>query len=209
MILLDHYDNTASGGTMDTTEVLESILKHELDDVAVFGFYDPQVVDQMQAQGVGKQITISLGGKFFMDALEKQSHPIKLTGEIKAIFNGKFKAKVAMARGLTVNMGTTAILSVGSVDIIIVSRHVEPTDPECFRSLGIEPTEKKYLMLKSRIHYRVGFRDIAKEVIECAGVGVCTSDYDQINFQSVRRPIFPLDQTIEGENEDWRNWSND
>ena len=209
VILLDHYDNTASGGTMDTTEVLESILKHELDDVAVFGFYDPQVVDQMQAQGVGKQITVSLGGKFFMDALEKQSHPIKLTGEVKAIFNGKFKAKVAMARGLTVNMGTTAILSVGSVDIIIVSRHVEPTDPECFRSLGIEPTEKKYLMLKSRIHYRVGFRDMAKEVIECAGVGVCTSDYDQINFQSVRRPIFPLDQTIEGENEDWRNWSND
>ena len=142
-----------------------------------------------------------------MDALEKQSHPIKLTGEVKAIFNGKFKAKVAMARGLTVNMGTTAILSVGSVDIIIVSRHVEPTDPECFRSLGIEPTEKKYLMLKSRIHYRVGFRDIAKEVIECAGVGVCTSDYDQINFQSVRRPIFPLDQTIEGANEDWRTWS--
>ena len=42
IVLLDHYDNTASGGTMDTTEVLDSILKHGLEDVAVFGFYDPQ-----------------------------------------------------------------------------------------------------------------------------------------------------------------------
>ena len=207
VVLLDHYDNTASGGTMDTTEVLRSILKHKLEDVAVFGFYDPDVVDEMQKAGVGNQITVSLGAKFFMDALEKQSRPIEVTGEVKAIFNGKFKAKVAMARGLTVNMGTTAILSVGSIDIIIVSRHVEPTDPECFRSLGIEPTEKRYLMLKSRIHYRVGFRDIAKEIIECAGVGVCTSDYGQINFNTVRRPIFPLDQPIGGSNEDWRIWS--
>ncbi len=207
VVLLDHYDNTASGGTMDTTEVLESILKHELEDVAAFGFYDPTVVDEMQKAGVGNKITVSLGAKLFMDALEKQSRPIEVTGEVKAIFNGKFKAKVAMARGLTVNMGTTAILSVGSIDIIIVSRHVEPTDPECFRCLGIEPTEKRYLMLKSRIHYRVGFKGIAKDIIECAGVGVCTSNYDQINFNTVRRPIFPLDQPIEGSNEDWRNWS--
>ena len=48
-------------------------------------------------------------------------------------------------------------------------------------------------MLKSRVHYRAGFRDIAKEVIECAGTGVCTSDYDQLTFNNVRRPIYPLD----------------
>ena len=73
IVLLDHYDNTASGGTMDTTEVLDSILKHGLEDVAVFGFYDPQVVDDMQRAGVGNTVTISLGGKLFMDALAQQS----------------------------------------------------------------------------------------------------------------------------------------
>jgi microcystin degradation protein MlrC len=48
-------------------------------------------------------------------------------------------------------------------------------------------------MLKSRIHYRAGFKRIARQVIECAGVGVCTSDYDMLDFKNVRRPIFPLD----------------
>ena len=207
IVLLDHYDNTASGGTMDTTEVLKAVLEHGLEDVAVFGFYDPEAVIEMQNAGVGKTVTISLGGKLFMDSLEEQSQPLEVTGEVKTLSNGRFKAKVAMARGLTINMGTTAILSVGSVDIVVVSRHVEPTDPECFRSLGIEPTERRFLMLKSRIHYRVGFRDLAKNIVECAGIGVCTSDYNQINFNKVRRPIFPLDIPPKGSNEDWRTWS--
>ena len=44
IFLLDHYDNCASGGTMDTTAVLAEILRQELDDVAFFGIYDPRAV---------------------------------------------------------------------------------------------------------------------------------------------------------------------
>jgi len=200
VVMLDHYDNTASGGTMDTTEVLAAVLDAGLEDVAVFGFYDPEVVAQMAAAGVGATVTVELGGKLPMPALEEQSQPLKLTGEVKLLSNGKFKAQVAMARGLTINMGTSAVLSVGTVDIAIISRHIEPYDPECFRCLGMEPTNRKYLMLKSRIHYRVGFMPIAKEIVECAGRGVCTSDYSQVVFENVRRPVFPLDDDTPGSN---------
>jgi microcystin degradation protein MlrC len=48
-------------------------------------------------------------------------------------------------------------------------------------------------MLKSRVHWRAGFGDIARGIVECAGVGVCTSDYSQLSFKKVRRPIYPLD----------------
>jgi len=129
VIVLDHYDNTASGGTMDTTEVLSAVLDADLKRVAVFGFYDPEVVAQMASAGVGTTVTVTLGGKLPMPALTEQSTPITLTGEVKLISNGKFEAQVAMARGLTMNMGMSAVLSVGSVDIAIISRHIEPYDP--------------------------------------------------------------------------------
>lgn len=193
VILLDHYDNTASGGTMDTTEVLAAILEEGLEDVAVFGFYDPETVAVMEAAGIGNEVTISLGGKQHMPALAEQSHPLELTGRVKLLSEGRFPATVAMSRGLTMSMGKCGVFTIGSVDIVVVSRHIEPFDPGCFRSLGIEPTARRYLMLKSRIHYRVGFRELAKAVVECAGVGVCTSDYSQIEFNKVRRPIYPLD----------------
>jgi microcystin degradation protein MlrC len=193
IILLDHYDNTASGGTMDTTEVLAEILRAQLDDVAVFGIFDPAAVQQMVRAGVGNEITLSLGGKQPMPAIARQSAPLTVTGRVKLISDGSFPATVAMSRGLTMQMGTTAVLAVGKVDIVVVSRHIEPYDPGCFTSVGIDPAQRRYLMLKSRIHYRVGFRKLAKAVVECAGVGVCTSDYAELNFKKVRRPIFPLD----------------
>jgi microcystin degradation protein MlrC len=193
VILLDHYDNTASGGTMDTTEVLREILDQDLEDVAAFGIYDPEAVETMVAAGVGNKITVTLGAKFHMDALEVQSKPLTVTGNIKTISDGRFTVKGPMSTGSTMNMGTTVVLDTGKVQIIVISQHVEPYDLGCFSSLGIDPLDKTYLMLKSRIHYRATYRAIAKEIVECAGVGVCTSDYDQLKFKNVRRPIFPLD----------------
>jgi microcystin degradation protein MlrC len=193
VLLLDHYDNTASGGTMDTTEVLAEILRQGLDNVAVFGIFDPAAVQEMVRAGVGNQVTVSLGGKIPMPSIARQSKPLSITGRVKLISDGRFPATVAMSRGLTMNMGTTAVLSAGGVEIVVISRHIEPFDPGCFTSVGIDPTKRKYLMLKSRIHYRVGFRKLARAVVECAGVGVCTSDYSELSFKRVRRPIYPLD----------------
>ena len=193
VVLLDHYDNTASGGTMDTTEVLKEVLRQELDDVAVCAIYDPEAVNAMIDAGIGNTVTLSLGGKLPMPALSRISQPVEVQGRVRLISDGLFPTTIAMGRGLTTNMGKTAVLSTGSVDIMVVSRHFEPVDPGCFRCVGIEPTTRRFLLLKSRIHYRVGFRDIAREVVECAGLGVCTSDYSEIHFERVRRPIYPLD----------------
>ena len=203
VLLLDHYDNTASGGTMDTTEVLHEILEQGLEDVVVFGFFDPDAVDAMERAGVGNDVSLSLGGKLPMPALKQQSQPLEISGRVKLLSEGRFPATVAMSRGLTMNMGRCGVLSVGSVDIVVVSRHIEPFDPGCFRSLGIEPRDHRYIMLKSRIHYRVGFRDIAKAIVECAGRGVCTSDYSEITFEKVRRPIYPLDG-VNAPREEWK-----
>jgi microcystin degradation protein MlrC len=193
VVLLDHYDNTASGGTMDTTEVLAAMLHAGLDDAAYFAIYDPAAVAAMVSAGVGNEITVSLGGKLHMPALRQQSRPIEVTGRVRLISEGRFPATVAMSRGLTMNMGRSAVLRAGGLDIVVISRHLEPFDPGCFRSLGIEPRSCRYLALKSRIHYRVGFRDIARAMVECAGRGVCTSDYSELTFRNVRRPIYPLD----------------
>ena len=75
----------------------------------------------------------------------------------------------------------------------MVSRHQEPFDINCLLSAGIDPLQKRYVVLKSRVHWRAGFSDMATQVIECTGVGVTTSDYGQLEFKHVRRPIYPLD----------------
>jgi microcystin degradation protein MlrC len=193
VVLLDHYDNCASGGTMDTTVVLAEILRQGLEDVAAFAIYDPEAVQQALAAGIGAEVTLSIGGKIKMPAIPAESPALTVTGRVKTISNGQYKNRGPMARGVQMDMGAAVVLDTGPVEIVLISRHVEPSDLNCLLSLGIDPMQKRYIMLKSRIHWRAGLAPMAKAVVDCAGVGVCTSDYGQLQFNKVRRPIYPLD----------------
>jgi microcystin degradation protein MlrC len=193
IVLLDHYDNCASGGTMDTMTVLAGILKAELSNVAAFAVCDPWAVQQMISAGVGAQVRLPLGGKLDMPSIGRKGEPLEVAGRVRLICDGMYRNRGPMARGELGDMGPTAVLDTGRVEIAVISRHVEPYDIGSFKALGIDPAEKSFLMLKSRVHWRAGLRKYARAVVECAGTGVCTSDYSSLRFERVRRPIFPLD----------------
>jgi microcystin degradation protein MlrC len=193
IVLLDHYDNCASGGTMDTTAVLAEILRQGIENVAAFAIYDPEAVQQAIAAGIGSEVSLSIGGKIEMPAIPVESPPLIVTGTVKTISHGRYRNRGPMGRGVQMDMGPAVVLETGPVEVVLISRHLEPSDLNCLTSLGIDPMQKSYVMLKSRIHWRAGLGKLAKAVVDCAGVGVCTSDYGQLRFNKVRRPIYPLD----------------
>jgi microcystin degradation protein MlrC len=197
VVLLDHYDNCASGGTMDTTDTLREIIRQDLDDVVFFGIYDPEAVAQAVDAGVGATITLSIGAKLPMPQLPVASAPLTVTGVVQTISSGAFRLKGGLTPGLQIYMGRTVVLDTGKVQIVLLSRHIEPTAQEMLQVLGIDPSRKKYVAIKSRVHWRADLGKIAREIVECAGVGVCTSDYGQLTFRKVRRPVFPLDRDLQ------------
>ena len=193
VILLDHYDNAASGGTMDTMTVLGAILDEGLEDVAAFAVHDPAAVQEMITAGVGAEVTLELGGKSAMPSIGLEGQPRDVTGRVRVITDGRFRNHGPMGKGILMDMGPTVVLDTGRVEIVVISKHQEPNDINAFYSVGINPYQKRYVMLKSRVHWRAGLGDLARDVVECAGTGVCTSDYNQLDFKNVRRPIYPLD----------------
>jgi len=197
VVLLDHYDNCASGGTMDTTDTLREIIRQELDDAVFFGIYDPDAVAQAVEAGVGATITLSIGAKLPMPQLPVASAPLTVTGVVQTISSGAFRLKGGLTPGLQIYMGRTVVLDTGKVQIVLLSRHIEPTAQEMLQVLGIDPSRKKYIAIKSRVHWRADLGKIAREIVECAGVGVCTSDYGQLTFHKVRTPVFPLNPDLQ------------
>lgn len=193
VVLLDHCDNAASGGSMDNTTVLAEILRQGLDNVAFYAIYDPDAAQQAARAGVGQTVTLSLGGKIQAPALRQPSLPLEVTGRVKLVFDGLYRSRGPMGRGTLNDTGLTVVIDTGRVEIVVISGHQEPYDVNCLLSAGIDPTQKRYLALKSRMHWRAGYADMATAIIECAGNGVTTSDYSQIEFKRVRRPIYPLD----------------
>ena len=193
VMLLDHYDNAASGGTMDCMAVLGAVLDAGLENVAAFAIFDPEAVQQMVRAGVRAEVSLALGGKFDMPGIGCKGEPRVVTGKVKLISDGRFRNRGPMGRGVLMDMGPSVVLDTGKVEIVVISNQQEPNDYACFTSLGIDPEAKRFLLLKSRVHWRAGFKSIARDIVECAGTGVCTSDYGTLDFKRVRRPIFPLD----------------
>jgi len=193
ILLIDHADNCASGGTQDTMAVVAEVMRQDLKDVAVGAIRDPEAVKKLIESGVGSNVTLALGGKMDMPSIGRQGEPLEVTGRVRLISDGDFIVRGPMYTGVTMHMGKTVVLDTGSIQMVIIENNHEPFDLEMFRSVGIEPTARQYLLLKSRIHYRAGFKPIAKHIVECSGVGVTGSDYSQFKFEKVRRPIYPLD----------------
>ena len=147
----------------------------------------------MIAAGVGNEVALELGGKTDMPSIDLQAKPLHIRGRVRTITDGEFTVTGPMYTGLAMHLGRTAVLDTGKVEIVVTERAHEPMDVGVFTHCGIDPRHKKFIMLKSRIHYRAGFRPIASHIVECAGAGVTNADLSVYRYQKLRRPIWPLD----------------
>jgi microcystin degradation protein MlrC len=196
MILLDHADNVGSGGTSDSMMVIKEVLRQKLNGVAVATVYDPDAVRAMAASGIGSTITLDLGGKSDMPSIGHRAEPLRLTGKVKRLSDGEWIVRGPMYTGSKVTSGATAVFETAGMQIVVTSLHHEPWDAGIFTHIGIDPHHCKYLLLKSRIHYRAGFEPIGKSTVTLDGIGVTTSDNRLLKFTQLRRPIYPLDKKI-------------
>ncbi len=193
ILLIDHCDNCGSGGAQDVMRVVEETFRQQLEDVAIAPIRDPQAVAQMVAAGIGANVNLALGGKTDMPSIGLRGQPLAVSGRVRNITDGEIVFTGPMYTGLKSHLGRTAVLDTGRAQIVVTERHHEPFDLVILRHCGIEPTRKKFIMLKSRIHYRAGFKPIASHIVECAGAGVTDADLSVYPYRKLKRPIYPLD----------------
>jgi microcystin degradation protein MlrC len=202
IILADHGDNTASGGTQDVMSVIEEAIRQDLDDACAGPICDPVSVAQMIAAGIGQSVTLELGGKTDMPAMGLKGKPMTIAGRVKCITDGEFRVTGPMSTGSIVRMGRTAVLDTGRMLIVVSEKRSEPYDLGVFTHCGIDPRTKKYVLIKSRQHFRAGFEPIAKHIVMCDGDGCTASDLKLFNYTRIKRPLYPFDPDMRlGRNE--------
>lgn len=196
ILLLDHADNCASGATQDTMHVLKAALEQGLGDIAVGPVRDPETVAQCVKAGVGARVKVRVGGKMDMPQIGLKGEPLPLAGVVRAITDGEYTITGPQLTGVRSYMGRTVVLDTGAAQIVITERNQEPWDRGVFTSVGIDPTAKRFLLLKSRMYFRPVFVPIAKGAVLCDGVGVGSSDNSIFRFEKLRRPMYPLDTSF-------------
>jgi microcystin degradation protein MlrC len=190
LVISDYSDNPGGGAYGDATNLLRAVLDAGLSNVGFHAIRDPEAALAAQAAGVGNRVRLKLGGK--MDPTMGGA-PLDLDAHVVALTDGRFMCYGPMAGGVWRNYGLSALLRVDDVEIIVITHNGQATDLAQFTSLGVDPTRKSTLIVKSMQHFRAAFQPIAREVVEVDTGALCTRNFKERPYQNVRRPIFPLD----------------
>jgi len=196
IVLVDHGDNTASGGSQDVMSVIAEAMRQGLDDVVAGPICDPVSVARIIEAGTAASVTLPLGGKVDMPQINLPGRPLTVTGKVTRITDGEFTVTGPMATGTRVRMGRTAVLDTGAVQIVVAERRAEPFDTGVFTHCGIDPRRKRYVLIKSRQHFRAGFEPIARHIVLCDGDGVTSSDLRLFTYRRRRKPLYPFETDV-------------
>jgi microcystin degradation protein MlrC len=93
----------------------------------------------------------------------------------------------------TVQLGDSAGIDVDGIAIPLISIRTQALGRELFTNVGIDPAQRKIVVVKSTNHFYGAFGPIAKEVLYSDGPGALPRDFGKIPYKKVRRPIWPLD----------------
>jgi microcystin degradation protein MlrC len=188
IILADVADNPGGGAPGDGTELLRELLKQGARNVGIACIKDPEAVQKAIKSGVKGTVSMKIGAK----TDDFHGEPIQINGLVRTVTDGRFIHK-AMAVGVPADVGKTAVIDVNGIEIILTERSHAPNDPEIYRRNGIEPTDKKILVLKSRGHFRAAYEPFSKLILEVDAPGLTTPKLEWFTYHNIPRPIWPFE----------------
>ncbi|WP_300063751.1 M81 family metallopeptidase [uncultured Roseobacter sp.] len=191
IVVADYADNPGGGAYGDATSLLAALLAASADNACFGPLVDPEAIEYLETQTVGRAVTLELGGKTDPD---RGGGPITVTGTLKMLSDGNFAGTGPILGGLHRSWGRTAVLGVVGIDILIVTNATQMLDLAQFQTFGIDPAAKTIVALKSMQHFRAAFEPIASRIIVCDSGALCTPDLARLPYRNVPRPIFPLDR---------------
>ncbi|MEN8210087.1 MAG: M81 family metallopeptidase [Thermodesulfobacteriota bacterium] len=184
--IADITDNPGGGAAGDSTFILREILNRGMKDVALAMIWDPVAVQMATNAGIGAQISLRIGGK----AGPMSGNPVDIRIKVIALAENPTQ----YAQGQDHSLGLCAAVEVDGVQIVLNSLRQQTFTPECFTKLGIDPLEKKLLVVKSHQHFHETFSPFSSDIIYATPPGTVSKNFTKIPFKNITRPVWPIDK---------------
>ncbi len=190
VVIADPADNAGGGAPSDNTTVLRHMIGRGVENAALGPIWDPVAVQLCFDAGQGAALPLRFGGK---------------TGPASGVPVDAVVLVAGLARdcwqsfGPTqVKLGDCACVRVGGIEVVLISNRTQALGLELFRNVGVEPTRKKIVVVKSTNHFHAAFGPIADRVLYVDSDGPLPRRYERIPYTRVQRPLWPLDKDAPG-----------
>ncbi|HEV2271661.1 MAG TPA: M81 family metallopeptidase [Steroidobacteraceae bacterium] len=180
VVIADQSDNPGGGAPGDATYALRWLLDHQIEDVGMAFFYDPEVVRTARRAGKGARLSVRLGGKLGRSS----GAPVDLEATVLGIFEN-YRQPFPQGMGATdwLEQGTIVALRSAGLDLIVTDERGQCLSPTVFSDFGIDPKAKRMLIVKSAQHFHAAFAPIAAEIIYMYGPGAVIPDPRHIAYR--------------------------
>lgn len=195
VVVNETSDNPGGGTPGDGTHLLREFLKRNEPGMIFGHITDREFVGLCHRAGVGGKVTGLLGGK--SDRLHGE--PIEIRdAEVLNLSNGNGFYRSPMHAGLRIKLGKMARIRVGNVEIVVNEiPGSQGMDDRPYLITGADISDYQIVGLKSSIHFRAWFDGRAKAIITADPPGIHTSNFRQLSFSAIPRPVYPLDPDVE------------
>jgi len=185
VVLADVADNSGGGAPNDSTFILRRLLERGIGNAAIGCIWDPIVVSVAMEVGEGVELALRIGGKMG----PMSGDPVDLTVRVGRIAPN---ATQRFGEGTAKLGDAVALHGPNDIDIVVINHRTQTFSPEVFSNVGVDPTQKKILVVKSMQHFYAGFAPIAAEVLYVAAPGALVPDLTQIPYQQASPHLWPL-----------------
>ena len=185
IVIADTADNAGGGAPSDSTFLLQAVLERGLIDVALGPLWDPIAAGIAIEAGTGTRLSLRVGGKMGPTS----GQPLDLSVTVGGICRNAMQSYGASREPL----GDCVAVSTNGVDIVLNTLRTQAFGPELFANVGVDPTRKRIVIVKSTHHFHAGFAPFAADVIYVGGPGTLERDLERLPFRKVARPKWPLD----------------
>ena len=188
LVLADVSDNAGGGAPSDSTYVLRRLIERGVKNVAIGCFYDPGAVALAMDAGEGARLELRVGGKLG----RMSGDPVDLLATVLKVAPDAVQYFGPDDNRQDVPLGDSVGIHAGGIDVVLISTRTQTFSPEVFTNVGIDPTQRKIVIVKSTQHFHARFAPIAAEVRYIGGPGSVAPDFANIPFQNVDRALWPI-----------------
>ena len=180
VVIADQSDNPGGGAPGDATFVLKWLLEHQVQNVGMAFFYDPEVVRNARRAGRGATLQVRLGGKLSPSSGPPVDLEVTVIG-IQERYRQPFPQTTGKIEWL--EQGTVVALHSAGIDLIVTDGRGQCLSPAVFTDLGVDARAKRLLIPKSAQHFYAAFAPLAGEVIYMSAPGAVCPDPRRIPYR--------------------------
>jgi microcystin degradation protein MlrC len=191
ILLIDTSDCVGGGGAGDSVALLKRLLELDITEPTLVMIVDPDVAQRCAEAGIGGHVHCNLGYK--IDSSWGQ--PIEVEGVVQHLLDGDFIYTGGVFGGTKTSMGLSAVLAIGNIQVLIMSKPTYDWADEQYRTAGLDVDRAKFIGVKNPMNYHFAYKDAKADFI-LDTLGVTPPTVKHLTYKRMERPFFPKDEDI-------------